>query len=296
MLRLKLREFNPDWISLHYVPYAFDNKGLPRQLTHCLGSLGIGAQWHVMAHELWVDPQLRFSNRVLSFIQKFLFKSLITTLSPRLIHTSNAYYQKLLSDLYLNSSVLPMYGSIPIISPEKLSRTTHQGWRFILFGGILPDWDPFPLLHAIVAIAHQQSIQQIEFLSVGSSGNHGVKLWKNLAAVFSEMALFKQLGHLTSPDLSRWMHQSDFGITTSPSHLLGKSSTVASMMEHGLPVIVSRLEKKDGPWHEYLQADRRFVLFDQNFEQTFLSAHKYPQNEQLLATADQFVRSLEESI
>jgi hypothetical protein len=294
-LQQSLDSFNPDWISLHYIPYAFHSKGLPYRLRLCLGSLVVAAQWHVMIHELWVDPCLRLSNRVLAPIQILLLKNLIISLGAKVIHTSNFYYQELLGSISLNSLILPMFGSVRRISVSSSPRP-YLGRRFVLFGGILPDWEPGPLLSAIIAVAQQQSILSLEFLSIGIAGAHGSKLWSSLAATAPAGVAYKILGSLPADEISYWLQHSDFGITTSPSHLIGKSSTVAAMIEHGLPVIVSRLEKTNGPWHQILKTDQRFVLFDQDFSETFTLTRKltrkFPAKDQLSDTAHSFIQSL----
>src|SRR3954463_2329541 len=48
---------NPEWISLQYVPFAFQIKGLPFDLAGKLKILGEGRKWHIMFHELWVGPE-----------------------------------------------------------------------------------------------------------------------------------------------------------------------------------------------------------------------------------------------
>jgi hypothetical protein len=290
-LQQSLDSFNPDWISLHYVPYAFHNKGLAYQLSRCLCSLDVAVHWHVMLHELWFFSWHRLSSWVLAPVQKLLLKNLISSLDVNVIHTSNFYYQEGIRSIGLKAHILPMFGSISPIT-ETTSHSTYHGWRFVLFGGILPDWDPGPLMRAIIGIAHQQSIPSIEFLSIGIAGAYGSILWASLASTAPAGVVYKLLGSLDSEDVSYWLQHSDFGITTSPSHLIGKSSTVAAMIEHGLPVIVSRLEKTNGPWHSMLKSDQRFVLFDQDFAETFTLARKFPPKDQLSATADLFTRAL----
>ena len=291
LLQQSLDSFNPDWISLHYVPYAFHNKGLAYQLSRCLCSLDVAVHWHVMLHELWFFSWHRLSSWVLAPVQKLLLKNMISSLDANVIHTSNYYYQDGISSIGLKAHILPMFGSI---SPTTVtaSQVTYHGWRFVLFGGILPDWDPGPLMRAIIGIAHQQSIPSIEFLSIGKSGAHGSTLWASLASTAPAGVAYKLLGSLDSEEVSYWLQHSDFGITTSPSHLIGKSSSVAAMLEHGLPVIVPRLEKTNGPWHQMLKADHRFVLFDQDFTETFTLARKFPPKDQLSATADLLTQAL----
>ncbi len=54
-LKEHLIRFKPDVISLQYVPYAFDPRGLPFGLASRLRGVGnSGVRWHVMFHEICV--------------------------------------------------------------------------------------------------------------------------------------------------------------------------------------------------------------------------------------------------
>ncbi len=44
----------PDWVSLQYVPYGFNKKGLPFSLPFNLQQLKV-AKWHIMFHEIWLE-------------------------------------------------------------------------------------------------------------------------------------------------------------------------------------------------------------------------------------------------
>jgi hypothetical protein len=52
-----------------------------------------------------------------------------------------------------------------------------------------------------------------------------------------------EIGELQEARVSNCLSEMDFGISTTPLSLLGKSGSVAAMWEHGLPVIVTRLEQ-----------------------------------------------------
>ena len=108
---------------------------------------------------------------------------------------------------------------------------------------------------------------------------------------------FSQLGFLPSSEISIQLQQADFGITTTPSHLLGKSGSVAAMLAHGLSVIVPRVEKTYGAWHQELLADDRFLLMDSNFFERLINQRRQghltnASDNQLGATTEQFLQAL----
>ena len=283
---------HPDWISLQYVPHAFNSKGLPLSLLRCLTSLRTRAKWHVMAHELWLDSKLHLKNTILSSAQQGILKFVLQSLKPQKIHTSNEYYCNQLSSCGFPSEVLPLFSNISVnmclvdydIRPSHLS--------FVLFGSIHPGWDPRDLISSIKLEANRRVISAVELRSIGFAGEHGRTLWSDLAASTPAWISFKQFGPMTPTEISHQLHQANFGITTTPSHLIGKSGSVAAMLAHGLPVIVPRLEKINGPWHTSLKADRRFVLLDSDFSDSLRLARKMPPKDQLDDTGQRFLRSL----
>ena len=52
ILQAIIDDFCPDWVSLQYVPYGFDQRGLPFGLPKRLSLLRGDFQWHLMFHEL----------------------------------------------------------------------------------------------------------------------------------------------------------------------------------------------------------------------------------------------------
>jgi glycosyltransferase involved in cell wall biosynthesis len=309
LLSAALKRFQPSWISLQYVSYAFHSKGLPWRLPGCLRAVQPLARWHVMAHELWVDPEAGLKNRALAALQQHLLRSLLNTIQPAEIHTSNPYYCSLLATLGRQASILPLFSSIPLQPIQAGDGPADQpdqdnpdpnSWSLILFGTIHPEWDPEPLLSALQRLAPQCGIATISLTSIGNAGAHGRELWQKLAATGPGSMHFHQFGALPANDISRHLQQADFGVTTTPSHLLGKSASVAAMLVHGLPVIVPRLEKPHGPWHEALLANERFVPLDGQFADRLLrsrkpqgGSHKPGAGDQLIATCSQLIQALQ---
>ena len=292
LLHRLLRSWQPDWISLQYVPYSFDIKGLPFSLQRCLRDVKSLASWHIMTHELWVDPEARIKNWFLAIVQKRLLGSLFSYLRPKVIHTSNQYYCRQLNAIGYSAEILPLFGNVEIQQRLPNVRKDHNVWSFVFFGTIHREWNPRDLLKSAELAARQQGITSIEFLSIGLAGAYGHELWYELASNSLSWITFKQLGVLSSIEISQHLNQSDFGVTTTPSHLTGKSGSVAAMLAHGLPVIVPRLEKTHGLWHSSLKADRRFILLDSDFSHAMSSTRKFSPQDQLPATAEQFLQSL----
>lgn len=288
----QLAYFEPDWISLQFVPYAFHDKGLPIQLRSGLAKISSRANWNIMIHELWVDPSVNLAYLLISKIQKIVVCRLISSLAPKALHASNPYYQLLLQRAGLAPIILPLFSNISLVS--GLDEVAKKGsvWIFVFFGAIHPEWEPMHLLGAIASVSQDLQLSQCLFLSIGNSGAHGQRLWTDLERQDYPLFRFQMLGKLSKNQISSLLKNSDFGITTVPSHLLGKSGSVAAMIAHGLPVIVPRLSSKSKAWDHELKASGRFVLFDSDFEAALLKARKYPPHDQLPLTARQFIEDL----
>jgi hypothetical protein len=293
----ELARFRPDWISLQYVPYAFNKKGLPWPLFACLRAVRPLAKWHVMAHELWVDPDVSLKYRLLAATQAQVLRWLLTYLKPSLVHTSNSYYTHLFASIGKQASVLPLFSSIPIQPRLAAKPSSLVDWTFVFFGSIHPEWDPQSILEQLERAASNGAMSSISFISIGGAGENGKALWKKLARTTPPWMQFTLLGMLPSSEISIRLQQADFGITTTPSHLLGKSASVAAMLAHGLSVIVPRVEKTSGPWHEKLLADDRFVLVDSSLGERLIQRRRQVHltngaDHQLGATTEQFLQAL----
>lgn len=293
LLKAELQALNPDWISFHYVPYAYQAKGLPLGLLRCLAPVRRAAKWQVMAHELWVDPHAGLRNRLLSTLQQLIARLIFAIVRPRVVHVTNHWYQSMLTSCGIRSRILPLFSAIPF-SPG-VSAVDHPAtqWTFVLFGAINRDWSPEPLFQQIESARVHHGIEACRFVSVGNSGEYGTRLWRSLTSPAYPAFTFSRLGEMPADLVSEELQHANFGISVMPSHLVDKSSSVAAMVAHGLPVIVSRLSHNCAQWNQLLKRTGHFILLDSSFVFALGSASKYPPVNTLEATACQFVADLE---
>jgi hypothetical protein len=243
--RTFLAEFQPKVLSLQFVGYGFDPRGLPLGLAAKLHALAEGVPWHVMFHELWIEAEGGWANRVLSRLQKAFVTDLCRTLHPKKVHTSNPYYASRLESAGIPCNELPLFGNIPVVPHERPRR--EDEWVFVFFGSLRRGWEPEPLLSKIDSARAAAGKKSCRFLSIGRLGEHGESVWEKMKGGGYENFVFEKRGELDPPRISRSLQECDFGIAVSPLHLLGKSGAVAAMREHGLPVIVNRLVPGTAP-------------------------------------------------
>ncbi len=245
-----LAAFTPDWVSLQFVPFAFNRKGVVALESRWLLRLITGRRLHLMLHELWIEPLPRpvpIRRRLLRAAQRFSILRLIRRSGPLLLHTSNALYRRLLEEAGLSARLLPLFGNVPIA--VKADRAwldaalaeagidlARRPLLFGFFGGVNPEWDAAPLLARL-----SETLRRLgrpgAVLSAGAAGAIVERMegWRRSHPDLGFLAL----GVQPAERISAYLQALDFGLTSYPYALVGKSGSVLAMLEHGLPVIVS---------------------------------------------------------
>jgi hypothetical protein len=254
--QLWLQSRSPDWISLQFVAYGFDAKGLVGDLGRRLAPLIDARPLHMMLHELWIGMErgAPLRQRLIGSLQRRAVLAMMRRLKPAIVHTSNVSYARLLQAQGIEAQLLPLCGSIPVASspdmqwlgrelielgvPESRAVAREHSWRFGMFGSLHPAWSPEPLFTGIAEAARGAG-RQVIIASVGRCGP-GHLLWQDLRRHYGERFSFAALGERSERDVSVFLQSIDFGLALTPWALIGKSATAAAMVDHGLPVIVSR--------------------------------------------------------
>ena len=234
--RARIESFAPDWISLQFVCYGYEPRGLVGRVTRHLEGILRGWPLHVFFHELWLGEEIGapLKERLVGWLQRRGIQELLRRLNVRRIHTSNEAYVQRLSRRNLASSHLPLFGSLPPPSHEPPARAPSDPVTFILFGALHPVWPAEPLF------THLSRLDRpIQILHAGRIGA-GEALWNRLVQEYSGRFELQRLGELSPPQLADAFASADFGIATTPWNLIGKSASVAAMLDLGLPVIVNR--------------------------------------------------------
>ena len=279
----EFKYFCPDLISLQYVPYSFQMKGLPFLLLFCLGNVRSLSHWHIMAHELWVDSRSKLRNFILSTFQKFIFTLIVRQLHPISIDVSNMYNFCQVKDLGYPASIVPLFSNIPRsiseINQIRIdSSPAPDEWCFVFFGSIHEEWDHTYFFHLIETAAVELGITVVHIQVLGNAGAYGCQLFESISSTIPSWIHIQQTGWISDEMISILLTKADWGVTTTPSHLLGKSGSVAAMLDHGLQVIVPRMEYVDGPWHSSFINDFRFIPLNNQFKERLLLRQKLSLN------------------
>jgi hypothetical protein len=226
--------FNPDWISLQYVPFSFHPKGLPFGFSKSITRLIQGRKLHIMFHELWVamNKEVSFKFTLWGRVQRAMIRSFIKNVNPLSVHTQTKLYQLQLKKMGVSASLLPLFSNIRRIhSNPKIKHPNHI--CFIVFGSIHPGAPIEAFVKSLTEYSFENKLE-IEITFIGRSG---AELQKWIAICQSKKIKIKVLGELSSPKISEALSDSDFGIATTPLLTAEKSGTVTAMLEHGLPVL-----------------------------------------------------------
>ncbi len=249
--------FQPDWISLQFVSYGMNEKGIVAKLVPHFQALLAGARTHIMFHELWVGmpPAAPFRHIPIGAWQRWSIRKLCTAVKPQLVTTTNPLYIEALKRIGVASSLLPLCGNIPMI--DRGGNADFPGWLgdvgitpanrnqwllSLFFGGLYHEWKPEPFM-TILKRAAQKTGKRICLLSLGRLGAAGRDVWEKLKSDYPDLSL-PVLGEQPAEVVSIIMQTSDFGVAASPWDLIGKSGSAAAMVEHGLPVIVTRADRQ----------------------------------------------------
>lgn len=251
-----LANWRPDWASFQFVPYAFQPKGLPFKLSRQLPSALRSLKCQIMFHELWIGESTEYGikDRIIGWIQRQLILQLVHNIRPSCIHTSNPVYSQMLLEKGIANRILPLFSNIPFAKNadsdwfhNKLeradvgySRCSH--FKYVIagmFGLIHPQWDHVSFFRQFAAAAEDAGKIAL-FLGFGRPGVHGSEVVFGRESYPTCGVQRVHLGEFSPAEISQILQNLNFGISASPLALVGKSGAAMAMLEHGLPVVVTR--------------------------------------------------------
>jgi glycosyltransferase involved in cell wall biosynthesis len=284
--RAFLAEAGPDLVSLQLVLYSFHPAGLSFALPQLLRAIIGQTPVQVMFHELWLGEQTgaRLKTRVFGFCQRKIIEGVVKKLACRVTHTSNPVYVRLLGRRGIAAKLLPLFGSVPIVPGEDLSPRNDPVLRLGIFGSIHPEWSPDAMFSELRTLDRPLQLSHIGRIGPGESA------WTDLTERLGAEIEFRRLGERSLVDISRFFSYLDLGVSTTPLALIGKSSCVAAMLDHGLPVIVNRNDVHFRGMPKSDLISDLLIPVDANFLQRLRSAQRRPPQSRLPGVAEQFLR------
>jgi hypothetical protein len=234
---------SPSWISLQFVPYAFQPKGLPLQLVKGLKNLKTEAKWHIMFHELWVGTEdgNYFKMKMVAYLQKFIIKHLLKALRPKVVHTHLPLYKKEIDKFGYNVLDLTLFSNVEKIENGG-SDKSKSALRVCFFSQVSAGLEIVKLLQHLKKEARENN-KEFQILVLGGSSLKSHQFKKEILQAMGSDTIIYCTGFLSTDQISGYLLDCDLGITTVPQHALGKSGSVAAFLSHNVPVAAPVNEK-----------------------------------------------------
>jgi hypothetical protein len=176
----------PDIISLQYVPYAFQPRGLPFRLGKLLrGITPQGSRWHMMFHEICIGlgEDCTWKHRAIGWIQKRIAAGLVRNLRPIAVHSHAAPYIDILRNLGVDAKPLFLFSNIPTsakqVIPDHLPllRDKQSFVDFAFFGTVHPDWNANRVVELVTQIGKTRELSP-RIIAIGRGGRFSATTWE----------------------------------------------------------------------------------------------------------------------
>lgn len=233
-----LNNFQPDWISLQFVPYSFNPKGLPFWLPSFLKKLKGNHKWHIMFHELWIGMDLNatFKSKFIGLLQKGLVSKMLKGNEKIILNTQTDLYQSKLASIGYNAQILPLFSNIVKNKVSNIKATTEElELKFCIFGSIHYGAPIEKFIYDLIqALSVSKEKKSLKFILIGSCGV-AIEEWKKV--LLANKINFEITGFVTDEEISVLLSGCHYGISTTPFILSQKSGSLAAMFDHRLPVL-----------------------------------------------------------
>lgn len=268
--------FKPDFISLQFVPFSFQKKGiLHAEVRREMWELFRKFPLHVFFHEMYVSLKPSFNSGFfwLSLFQRLCFREFFNRLRPTVAHTNCSLYRYYLNKRGIAAERLELFGSIPIEIPDPvifhrifeekgISFATQKRSSFLIFGFFGGIHNGLPL-KSFFRKLQQRKNQVGKDVIVCSMGGTPIEAWMALEEEFSRDFRFVKFDSQPTNIVSQYLQGIDYGITSYPISCFEKSSALAGLLEHGLPIVF--------PYNDFSKAelDRFKVVVPPNIQSGF---------------------------
>jgi len=250
-LRSFIENFEPDCLSLQFVPFGFHRKGLPVFLPRRLQDISAGRPWHIMFHELWtgITASSPWQHKVAGFVQRGIAKDLVRRLRPVAVHTSNPLYVELLRRADISADTLPLFGNIErdeseaswmkgVLRELAIKDENRPSWMVAgMFGSCYPDYPLEQQARRMATIA-AESGRSLAILGIGGGTGTG-DVWERRIRSAVPNVVACHLGRQESPRVSAFLSALDIGMPCTPAEFVGKSGSAAAMVLHGVSLDTS---------------------------------------------------------
>lgn len=260
-LRAFLKQQQPMWVIIRFIPYSLNPKGIVWEASNSLPKVLQGMKVIWLVDEIWLGGRSApLKHRLVGALQRFTILRLLKAGDHRRIYTNNRFNTKALRERGVDAETMRLFGNISVAAPDggewlfrefakgaiPINAANRDQWLILgNFGVFHSDWNPDQFFTQLRdrAREHGKGICVVGIGSLGSYQEH----WKRVAEAWGADFQFLHLGRRTEVEISHFLQSVDFGLTTNPCHLVGKSGTCMAMLDHGLPILVPKISSEDDP-------------------------------------------------
>ena len=260
-LRNFLAEQELDFVIIRFIPYSLNPKGIVWKAANSLPKVLRGRSVFWLVDEIWLgEGPTNWKHRLVGSLQRYSILRLLKATPNRLVFTNNHFNTKALQLRGVKARTLRLFGNIPVVDSDRGAWLFHEfekagipitpanrsQWLVLgIFGVFHSDWDPDSFLSELKDRAAQHG-RQVCLVGVGSLRSYEAH-WENVSQKWAASFQFLHLGCREESEVSQFLQSVDFGLTTNPYFLVGKSGTCMAMLDHGLPILVPRITSHDDP-------------------------------------------------
>ncbi len=256
-----LEEQQPGHVIVRFIPYSLNPKGIVWTAANTLPKVLQGRAVFFLMDELWLgEGPTTLKHWLVGALQRISILRMLKGVRPRRIYTNNRSNTKVLRRRGVEAETLRLFGNIPVAAGDggewlfgefetagiPITPANRNQWLVLgNFGIFHPDWKSGPFFSSLKkrAAAHGKQVCVVGIGGLGACKDH----WQEVAGTWGGEFRFLHLGRRDAGEVSRFLQSVDFGITTTPYFLVGKSGTCMAMLDHGLPIIAPRIAADDDP-------------------------------------------------
>ena len=251
----------PSFVIIRFIPYSLNPKGIVWKAAHTLPKVLRDRAVLWLVDEIWLgEGPTTFKHRLVGLLQRYSILKLLKASQAPLVFTNNHFNAKALRQRGVNAKSLRLFGNIPVAESDggqwlfnefekagiPITAENRSEWLVLgNFGVFHSDWNPDSFLADLKVRAGQHG-KQVCLVGIGSLRSYEAH-WEKAAKTWASSFRFVHLGCRAESEVSQFLQSADFGITTNPYYLLGKSGTCMAMLDHGLPILVPRTTAYDDP-------------------------------------------------
>ncbi len=254
-----LEKHRPGHVIVRFIPYSLHPKGIVWSAANSLPHVLRGESVIWLMDEIWLgEGPATLRHRLVGAVQRLSILRLVKGVRPKRVYTNNRFNTTALRSRGVSAETLRLFGNIPVAPTDGgawLSREYEEAglpitpmnrlqWLVLgNFGLFHSDWNPDMFLAKLRDLAGRHG-RQVCITGIGSLGSYEPH-WRNVAKAWGKDFRFLHLGCRSESEVSRFLQSIDFGLTTNPYYLVGKSGTCMAMLDHGLPILVPRITRYD---------------------------------------------------